>query len=221
MMKKITLIILIGFLSLSFTKVQAQGEKSIELAPMVGFQFGGHLYFYEGEFRIDNAMNYGLNANVLIRQDHRIEFSWSMMPTTAKFIVDPYFSGDFSSWRGDVNVHYFLLGSHSEYHVSDAVILFGGVSLGASWYDAGDIRYISSNKPAPIDDMVRFAMGVTGGMKIMFSERVGIRLQGRLLMPTYFAGVGFYIGTGGSGLSLNSGSVMYQGDFQGGLVFSL
>jgi hypothetical protein len=69
--------------------------------------------------------------------------------------------------------------------------------------------------------MVRFAMGVTGGMKIMFSDRVGIRLQGRLLMPTYFAGVGFYVGTGGSGLSMNAGSVMFQGDFQGGLVFSL
>ena len=220
-MKKITLVFMIGLLSFSFSKVQAQSEKSIELAPMVGYQFGGHLYFYEGDFRIDNAMNYGMYANILVRQDHRIEFGYSVMPSTAEFIVEPYFSGDFRSWRGDVDVHYFLLGSHSEYHASESVILFGGVSLGATWYAAGDIRYLDSNKPAPIDVMVRFAMGVTGGMKIMFSERVGIRLQGRLLMPTYFAGVGFYVGTGGSGLSLNAGSVMFQGDFQGGLVFSL
>jgi hypothetical protein len=75
-----------------------------------------------------------------------------------------------------------------------------------------------------MDDVWRFAIGIGAGMKVMFTERIGIRLQGRLLMPMYFAGVGFYagIGTGGasSGLSLNTGSVIFQGDFQGGLVFA-
>jgi len=44
-------------------------------------------------------------------------------------------------------------------------------------------------------------------MKIYINDRIGVRLQGRMLMPMYFAGIGFYagIGTGGtsSGLSLN------------------
>jgi hypothetical protein len=163
--------------------------------------------------------------NILIRQDHRIELSWSMMPTTAEFNAYK-FGGMYSydSWAGDAAVHYFLIGSHSEYHVGESVVLFGGVSLGATWLAPDNIRYTDGSNYGQlvgVDDMVRFAMGVTGGMKIMFSDRVGIRLQGRLLMPTYFAGVGFYVGTGGSGLSMNAGSVMFQGDFQGGLVFSL
>jgi len=213
-MKKITIIFLIGLLSLSFTKAQAQGESKFELAPVVGYQFGGHVNFYEGEFRIQDGMNYGLYANVLVRQNHRIEFGYSMMSTKASFRPYGTFLGDYNSWDGDVNVNYFLIGSHSEMPVSEKVILFGGASLGAT--------YMSVNTPG-MDDVWRFAVGIGAGMKVMFTDRVGIRLQGRLLMPMYFAGVGFYagIGTGGasSGLSLNTGSVIFQGDFQGGLVF--
>ncbi len=214
-MKKITIIFLIGLLSMSFTKAQAQDEAKFELAPMVGFQFGGHVNFYEGEFRIQDGMNYGGYANVLISQNHRIEFGYSMMSTTASFRPYGTFLGDYNSWDGDVNVNYFLIGSHSEMPVSEKVILFGGASLGVSYM---------SVKASGMEDVWRFAIGIGAGMKVMFTDRVGIRLQGRLLMPMYFAGVGFYagVGTGGasSGLSLNTGSVIFQGDFQGGLVFA-
>ena len=59
------------------------------------------------------------------------------------------------------------------------------------------------------------------GVKIMFSERVGIMLRGRLMMPMNFAGTSFYIGTGGSGLSVNSYVSPLQGDFNGGLIIKL
>jgi hypothetical protein len=41
------------------------------------------------------------------------------------------------------------------------------------------------------------------------------------MLPMFFGGVGFYFGTGGSGLSLNSYSAIVQGDFNGGLIFKL
>ena len=46
-------------------------------------------------------------------------------------------------------------------------------------------------------------------------------LRGRLLMPMNFAGVGFYAGTGGSGLTMNSYVTPLQGDFNGGLIIKV
>jgi hypothetical protein len=211
-MKKITIALLIGLMSLSFNTVQAQIENKIELAPMVGYQFGGEVHYYEGDFRMDNSMNFGVNLNFLVRQNHRFEITYSLMKTQGHFRPYSSYIGDYRSWDGDINIHYILIGSHSELPVSEKVILFGGVSVGASIlgvYESG------------VSDVWRFGMGVTGGLKIPISDKVGIRLQGRLLMPMYFAGVGFYagIGTGGAstGLSMNGGVVAFQGDFQGGL----
>jgi hypothetical protein len=55
----------------------------------------------------------------------------------------------------------------------------------------------------------------------MLSDKVGIMARGRLLMPMTFGSAGFYVGTGGSGLSLNSWVAPFQGDFNGGLVFKI
>ncbi|MCK5857531.1 MAG: hypothetical protein KAG64_08575 [Bacteroidales bacterium] len=213
-MKRITLFLLVGLLSFSFNNAQAQTENKIELAPVVGYQFGGKVKYYEGEFRMDNAMNYGVYLNVLASQNHRVELSYSLMKTEAHFRPYGSYLGDYRNWDGDVNIHYVLIGSHSEMPVSEKLTLFGGISLGATILGVQD---------ASVSDVWRFGLGVSGGLKIALSDRIGIRMQGRLLMPMYFAGVGFYagVGTGGasSGLSMNAGVVAFQGDFQGGLYF--
>ena len=71
------------------------------------------------------------------------------------------------------------------------------------------------------NDRVLFSITAGLGAKIMFTERVGIMLRGRLMLPMFFGGVGFYAGSGGSGLSLNSYAALVQGDFNAGLVFKL
>ncbi len=55
----------------------------------------------------------------------------------------------------------------------------------------------------------------------MFSERIGIMLRGRLMMPMAFAGTSLYVGAGGGGVSLNSWVAPLQGDFNGGLIIKL
>ncbi len=55
----------------------------------------------------------------------------------------------------------------------------------------------------------------------MFSERVGVMLRGRLMMPMYFGGVGIYAGTGGAGVGVSSVVAPLQGDFNGGLIIKL
>jgi len=213
-MKKFIIILLVGLLSFSFNSVKAQIENQFEISPFIGCQLGGRVKFYEGDFKMQNAMNYGLSINYIVQQNHRIEVSYSLMKTTASLRSYYSYSGDPFSWDGNINVHYILIGSHSELPIGERLILFGGASVGLSILDVYE---------PGVTDFWRFGLGITGGLKIPISDRIGIRLQGRLLMPMYFAGVGFYagIGTGGSssGLSMNAGVIAFQGDFQGGLIF--
>ncbi len=62
------------------------------------------------------------------------------------------------------------------------------------------------------------AMNFSGGVKIYLSEKLGLRLQGRLLMPLYVSGGGFYVGTGGAGVSVGAGVPILQGDLSAGLI---
>lgn len=221
-MKKFTIFLLIGILSVSFNSLSAQstakkpGSGLIEITPLIGYQFGGRVNFYEGEFKMDDNMNFGVDINFLVRQNQRFEISYSRMSTQAHFRPYNTFIGDYNRWDGDVNINYILIGSHTEIPLSEKLRLFGGVSVGAT---------ILGVPQTNVSDVWRFGLGVTGGVKIAVNDRIGIRLQGRLLMPMYFAGVGFYagIGTGGasSGLSMNGGVIAFQGDFQGGLYFKL
>jgi len=64
-------------------------------------------------------------------------------------------------------------------------------------------------------------MTLGGGVKIWLSDRIGIRAQGRLLLPMMWAGAGLSVGTGGTGFSLGAGTAMVQGDFTGGLIIAL
>jgi hypothetical protein len=62
-------------------------------------------------------------------------------------------------------------------------------------------------------------VSIAGGVKIRASERIGLRLQARLLMPILYAGTYFSTGTGGTDMSVSATSVAFQGDFTAALVF--
>ena len=71
--------------------------------------------------------------------------------------------------------------------------------------------------PRGLESQTRFAFSFKGGVNIMFSDRVGLNLQGNLYVPVVWGGL--YIGTGGAGVSAGSTTIM--GGFSGGLVFLL
>jgi hypothetical protein len=63
-------------------------------------------------------------------------------------------------------------------------------------------------------------LSLAGGIKIRATERIGIRLQARLLMPLFYAGTYFTVGSGGAGYGMTGGIYAVQGDFTGALFFS-
>lgn len=206
-MKKI-LIFLIALLSLqTFAQINY-----VDVVPTVGYHFGGRSYFYEGDIKIDNNLTYGITLSLPVGWNVSGEFSWSRSDSKAHFYpkVPGYEPAD-----ADVASNYFLLGGVKEVG-EESLKGFGGLSLGLAWFDFRD---------ASISDQFRFSMSLIAGAKYMISDRIGIRIQGRLLLPMYFSGGGLYcgIGTGGSscGAGVGGGISILQGDLSGGLIFRI
>jgi hypothetical protein len=139
------------------------------------------------------------------------------MDTHAKFTA--YRAGWSDVTISKLAVNYIQVGTLKTLNVNnDMVRPFGNFSMGVGWSSA-------SEPGLDIKNVVRFSITAGLGVKVFFTERVGIILRGRLMMPLNFSGVGFYYGIGGGGsgggLSLNSYAPMIQGDFNGGLIFRL
>lgn len=66
-----------------------------------------------------------------------------------------------------------------------------------------------------------FAAHLGGGAKIFLSKSIGLRLQGRILLPMTFGGGGFWCGTGGCSVGLGSYASFVQFDFNAGLTIAL
>jgi opacity protein-like surface antigen len=120
----------------------------------------------------------------------------------------------FESRLADVNVDWFLIGA-TRYFKEGKVKPFAGGGLGLVVLSPKNENreIIESN----ISSSTKFAFSFKAGVNIMFSEVVGLKLQGDLFFPVNWAGV--YVGPSGAGIS--TGSTVILGGFSAGLVFRL
>ncbi|QZE12984.1 hypothetical protein K4L44_10325 [Halosquirtibacter laminarini] len=192
-------------------KAQTTTDSRFEVTPMIGFQFGGKVDFVQGQLNIRDDMMYGGAVGVHLHPDGDAEFSYSRMDTRADF--NSY--GILKSGSYNLSVDYFQVG-YLHYMKRGALRPFGLISVGATLLNSKDDK---------VSDTSLFSMALGGGVKYYLNDRVGLRLQGRLLMPMYFDGAGFMVGFGGGGsyssIGVSATSVMVQGDFSLGLVFQL
>jgi hypothetical protein len=207
-MKTRLLLFLIIILGTGFLSM---GQRRIELTPTAGYQFGGHINYNEGSFRVLDAGVYGGSLGVEIRPNLLAQFTYTYMGTTGEFTSH---SNAYPNQNINMAMQYFLLGIEPEF--GNKIKGFGDFGMGVAWFDSQDPK---------VSSVVEFAVSLGGGAKIMFSKHVGIKMQGHLLLPMAFAGVGGYygMGTGGSssGVYVSSYAVMPQGELSGGLIFCL
>ncbi len=197
------------------------GQGMVEISPFGGYMFGGSLNCYEGKIKVDNNANYGVAVDFKVAKDTQLELMWTQMNTSGRF--EPYYG--YLQYQGefDMNVGYIQIGSVREFDM-DNVKPFGVFSLGTTYFIPKDVTFDDDSYFSPgttIDPAWKFSMILGGGAKIWLSDRVGIRLQGNLMLPMFWSSTGFAIGTGGGGFYVGGGTSMVQGDFTGGLIFAL
>jgi hypothetical protein len=208
---KITKFTLIAMMVLLLSPFTTSAQTTIEITPFGGYLFGGKVRYAQGDLNIVSNGSYGLALDFTVAPYQQVELFYTRMESTAEWRPFGFQPGVPDGEDLKISVNYLQIGSLREFGEGN-VVPFGALTLGAVIFSSPNKNY---------NDVWRFAMSLGGGAKIFFSDKVGIRLQGRLLMPMYFAGVGGYIGTGGSGLTLNSWVPILQGDFTGGLIIRL
>lgn len=220
-MKKLKLLILSAFIP---AFLFSQG--GVELVPFAGYMFGGSVKYYyyygssdyEPKLDLKNGLNYGISVLVPVQSLVDLELNWTRMDK----VKATFTTGGYSGYQEDemhVSSNYFHAGAISKfYNSSSKVQPFGSLSLGATWFDTSTT---SESEYESYDDVWKFSIALGLGLKVMFSDRVGIMVRGRLLMPMTFSGGGFYVGTGGSGMTMGSLVSPLQGDFNGGLIIKL
>ena len=211
---KLVVILFIASLFIFNSNILAQ---KIEITPFYGYQFNGKATTYNGDLNIRDASSYGLMLDVTVRPGMQVELYYSRSDTRA----------DFVEFRGptykltDVSVNYFQLGFLRTVKQIKNVSIYGIGSLGATLFSPAGKDYKQTPDIYHYEDWWLFSLTAGGGAKIMFSERVGLRLEGRLLMPITWAGGGFMVGTGGSGFYLGGGSAILQASISAGIVIAL
>lgn len=213
-MKKITFLSIFTFFSIvSFAQV--------ELTGYTGWQFGSKTNYYQGSLRIRAAQDYGGMLAIEVRPDLQVELGYMYSSTTAD--LERYGLPNID--LGDVNIHYYQIGGTAPKAVSNNVDAFGSFTLGATHYAVQENSFEdpSDGQHYNLEDYTSFSITLGGGAKIWIgdSKKVGIKIQGRFLMPITWGGLTIGCGGGGCGTGVTVGSSLFSGDILGGIVLRL
>ena len=198
-----------------------QGAQKIEITPFYGYGFNGKFTAYQGDLNIRNDAVYGGTLDITIQPGLQVEFFYSRSDTRIDFI----------EWRGptykltDLSVNYFQLGVVRHAMKKDNIIVYGTGSLGATLFSPTGQPYDESDggteENYKYQDSWLFSLTLGGGAKVFLSDRIGLRFEGRILMPITWGGGGFMVGSGGGGFYLGGGSAILQASLMGGLIIAL
>lgn len=191
--------------------------QKIEITPFYGYMFAGKVQVYSGDLNVRDAGMYGLMVDVSVRPGMQVELYYGRSDTRV----------DFKEYRGstfkltDVSVNYFQLGFLREVKKTNNITMYGIGSLGATLFSPSGNDYNESPEKYSYEDSWLFSLTAGGGAKVWLSEKIGLRFEGRIMMPITWAGGGFMIGTGGSGFYLGGGSAILQASLTAGVMIAL
>jgi hypothetical protein len=205
MKRKTTLLATLLLVTFTLTSI----AQSVELTPFAGYTFRSTKNYSGGYSRVNDGFTYGGALTVVASPFNAIEISYYRYETTVEAHTN--YSG-FMEYNGNVAINYMFIGGQRLIPASDKVTGFTGFNLGAGWMSSQDNDFST---------MTKFAMGIDAGVKIMASEKVGIRLQTNFNFPITSSGGSFYVGTGGTGVAMYGYVPMWSFGFTGGLIFKL
>ncbi|MES1242865.1 MAG: outer membrane beta-barrel protein [Acidobacteriota bacterium] len=201
-------IFLLSLLLLPALPEMAQAQtRRFELTPTVGYRFKGELtansdlFDRDLDVRVDDSATFGLIFDIPLTENWQLELLANRQ--NSSFIVD---EGLFTPETnlGDVTVDYLNAGFLYQWGPGQVIgFVSGGVGLARI---APDFPEVESEN--------RFSGNLGGGVKLLFSPNIGLRLEGR----------GYWVdldtGFEGRGDRFESDEGLYQGEASAGLIIA-
>ena len=183
----------------------ATASTRFEITPIYGYQWGGTIRTYEGDVVFEGSDSWGVIADVTVRSGAQLELLYWRQDT--ELVLKGGGLG-VPTQLFDATVEYWHGGGLVEYRRQGNVRLFGTMTIGATHVDP---------KPSVLSDDWRFSAIFGVGAKVLFSERVGIRLQASMPL-TFIASSGAVFCGGGACYTTIGGEGLPQGNLSAGLI---
>ncbi|MEL4454712.1 hypothetical protein [Lutimonas vermicola] len=192
-------------MAVSLAFAHSVSAQKVEITPHYGYQVGAKYNYYGGYLKLKSSEQYGLTFGINATDDITLEFMWAQQNSNVRIKDFQFYPNE--TELTDVVVNHYQLGAIHMFGYNEARP-FIGLSAGWSSFNPDIDLY---------DGTTTFTLGISGGLKYFFSNRIGIRIQSQLLMPVSWGGV--YIGGGGGGVT--AGGSILQLNFSGGLIVGL
>ncbi len=193
-------------------------QKQVEITGFGGYVLNGKIKTYYGDYPVDDNANYGGILSVQGFHDTFFEFMYNRNDTKFSYARN----GIIGTTPTEMAVEYYQVGPLHQLDVHEKVKPFGIVTLGAVRFHPKEPMDLDGDGSfVTISDAWRFGATIGAGVKLFLSDRIGIRLQARLLMPMEFNGLFVGIGSGGASGGASFRIPLIAGDFTGGLILRL
>jgi hypothetical protein len=178
--------------------------QAIELAPFVGYRFGGDVFeIMTGVSQdVDGAPSAGASCDVPLHDGLSLEIFYARQ---AAHVFVP--AAGPRPLRVNASTEYWHAGGLQEFVAGSARPFLTG-TLGLTRVAVGG------------DDELRFSVGAGGGVKLRASDHLAVRLDGRLLVTFMDGSFTTVICTSGGCLAGLHLSAIWQTDFTAGLAFT-
>ncbi len=217
-MKKLMTLLIVLFLVFVTTNTKAQqaagSNTHFDITAFGAYMWGDYYPAYNAEVKLNATGYWGVGLGFSLNKKTAFEFQYQMAQPYVT--IRPYLGSGIVEDRVGVSSNWFLIGSMNELPISEKFKLFGWGGVGAVY----NVPVSSDNVPlGTYRSTWSLGVAIQGGFKYWISSRLAFRGFLALNMPMQFSGVGFYIGTGGSGLGLNSYSSLFLFNMGGGITF--
>jgi len=160
-MSKTALLMLFSIVALAPAATEA---REFEITPFIGYQFGGDVStYYQNQYQdvsVNSSENWGVVLSLGLSEMTQLELLYNTQDTTAD-------AKRFEDSLG-LNIDYWQLsllwGFNPDAQINPYVV-FG---IGGTWL-----------RPDGFSSTSKFSGNIGGGVKIFFSDHVGLRLEGR------------------------------------------
>jgi hypothetical protein len=148
-----------------------------EVIPFAGYQTSARINAYEGYFRINDGINYGMAASFGSNQAYRIELSYGRMASSLTYTLN-----EVTEMKCDLATTYISIGGVVQINPENMVVPFGKIALGAVYYQPLDSDLEKEN-------VMHFSFA--SGVKLNLNDHFGFRFQAALHLPVFYEGMLF------------------------------